>query len=151
MRMSSPSATAAPARPTSLSPSRWPPARRGCPSASSPHRPWCTNCSRPATTSDSAGLQKQLAKIRLLVIDELGYVPLSPTGAELLMVEAHRYRVKAGFKAIAELKPKLGPELTATPKTVGASSKDFKNVIYQYGLGEAMQDGYVKRAGFRRA
>jgi DNA replication protein DnaC len=29
-------------------------------------------------------LQKQLAKYRLLIIDELGYVPLSPTGAELL-------------------------------------------------------------------
>ena len=27
-------------------------------------------------------LQKQLAKYRLLIIDELGYVPLSPTGAE---------------------------------------------------------------------
>jgi len=29
-------------------------------------------------------LQKQLAKYKLLIIDELGYVPLSPTGAELL-------------------------------------------------------------------
>ena len=29
-------------------------------------------------------LQKQLAKYRLLIIDELGYVPLSPSGAELL-------------------------------------------------------------------
>ncbi|MBL4769188.1 MAG: ATP-binding protein [Rhodobacteraceae bacterium] len=29
-------------------------------------------------------LQKQLAKYQLLIIDELGYVPLSPTGAELL-------------------------------------------------------------------
>ena len=30
-------------------------------------------------------LQKQLAKYRLLIIDELGYVPLSPSGAELLL------------------------------------------------------------------
>ena len=29
-------------------------------------------------------LQKQLAKYRLLIVDELGYVPLSPTSAELL-------------------------------------------------------------------
>ena len=29
-------------------------------------------------------LQKQLARYRLLIIDELGYVPLSPIGAELL-------------------------------------------------------------------
>ncbi len=37
-------------------------------------------------------LQKQLAKYRLLIIDELGYVPLSPTGAELLFeVFSQRY------------------------------------------------------------
>ena len=29
-------------------------------------------------------LQKQLARYRLLIVDELGYVPLSPAGAELL-------------------------------------------------------------------
>jgi DNA replication protein DnaC len=29
-------------------------------------------------------LQKQLAAYRLLIVDELGYVPLSPSGAELL-------------------------------------------------------------------
>ncbi|KAA5595087.1 DEAD/DEAH box helicase family protein [Blastochloris sulfoviridis] len=62
----------------------------------------------------------------------------------LLMDEAHRYRAKAGFKAIADLKPMLGIELTATPKTVGAKSVDFKNVIYRYGLAEAMEDGFVK-------
>lgn len=62
----------------------------------------------------------------------------------LLMDEAHRYRAKAGFNAIADLKPMLGLELTATPKTVGAKSVDFKNVIYRYGLGDAMADGFVK-------
>ena len=36
----------------------------------------------------------------------------------LLMDEAHRYRAKAGMKAIAELRPILGLELTATPKSV---------------------------------
>ena len=37
-------------------------------------------------------LQKQLAACRLLIIDELGYVPLSPTGAELLFeVFSQRY------------------------------------------------------------
>ena len=29
-------------------------------------------------------LQRDLASVKLLIIDELGYVPLSPTGAELL-------------------------------------------------------------------
>jgi DNA replication protein DnaC len=37
-------------------------------------------------------LQRQLAGYRLLIIDELGYVPLSPTGAELLFeVFSQRY------------------------------------------------------------
>jgi DNA replication protein DnaC len=37
-------------------------------------------------------LQKQLSKYNLLIIDELGYVPLSPTGAELLFeVFSQRY------------------------------------------------------------
>ena len=46
--------------------------------------------------------------------------------------------------AIAELKPVLGLEVTATPKTVGARSQDFKNVIYHYPLANAMKDGFVK-------
>ena len=37
-------------------------------------------------------LQRQLAACKLLIIDELGYVPLSPTGAELLFeVFSQRY------------------------------------------------------------
>ena len=37
-------------------------------------------------------LQAQLAGVKLLIIDELGYVPLSPTGAELLFeVFSQRY------------------------------------------------------------
>lgn len=62
----------------------------------------------------------------------------------LLMDEAHRYRGSAGAKAIAELKPILGLEVTATPKSVGARSQDFRNVVYRYELPDAMEDGYVK-------
>jgi type III restriction enzyme len=62
----------------------------------------------------------------------------------LLMDEAHRYRASAGAKAINGLKPILGLELTATPKTVGTASVPFGNVIYSYSLGEAMADGFVK-------
>ena len=37
-------------------------------------------------------LQRQLARLRLLIIDELGFVPLSTTGAELLFeVFSQRY------------------------------------------------------------
>lgn len=73
----------------------------------------------------------------------------------LLMDEAHRYRAKAGMSAIAELRPVIGLELTATPRSVGAKSVPFKNVVYDYPLGQAMEDGYVKdpavatREGFR--
>ena len=62
----------------------------------------------------------------------------------MLMDEAHRYRATAGANAINELKPVLGIELTATPKTTGSTPIDFKNTIYAYSLSEAMEDGYVK-------
>ena len=63
----------------------------------------------------------------------------------LLMDESHRYRGKAGMRAINELKPILGLELTATPQVEGAGrSTDFKNVIYSYPLASALRDGFVK-------
>ena len=63
----------------------------------------------------------------------------------LLMDESHRYRASAGVKAINELLPILGLELTATPKTEEAGgTKDFKNVIYSYPLSRALSDGFVK-------
>lgn len=62
----------------------------------------------------------------------------------LLMDEAHRYRATAGANAIDGLKPILGLELTATPKSVGARPVPFQNVIYNYTLGQAMADGFVK-------
>jgi len=62
----------------------------------------------------------------------------------LLMDEAHRYRASAGAKAISELKPILGLELTATPKAVGARAEAFKNVIYSYPLSAALTDGFTK-------
>src|SRR5437879_8415823 len=63
----------------------------------------------------------------------------------LLMDESHRYRASAGVKAINELKPILGLELTATPHVeTGGKSEPFKNVIYSYPLSAAMKDGFVK-------
>ncbi|MGZ2439372.1 DEAD/DEAH box helicase [Sinorhizobium medicae] len=62
----------------------------------------------------------------------------------LLMDEAHRYRASAGAGAIDGLRPILGLELTATPKTVGTRPTPFRNVIYNYTLGQAMSDGFVK-------
>lgn len=62
----------------------------------------------------------------------------------LLLDESHRYRATAGARAINELKPILGLELTATPKATGTSGQPFKNVIYSYPLSKAMADGFVK-------
>jgi type III restriction enzyme len=63
----------------------------------------------------------------------------------LLMDESHRYRASAGVKAINELKPIIGLELTATPRVIsGARSDEFKNVIYSYPLSSAIADGFVK-------
>ena len=63
----------------------------------------------------------------------------------MLMDESHRYRASAGIRAINELKPILGLELTATPFVESArGAVAFKNVIYDYPLGRAMADGFVK-------
>jgi type III restriction enzyme len=62
----------------------------------------------------------------------------------ILMDESHHYRAERGMQVINELKPILGIELTATPKTESGGTKLFKNVVYQYGLGTAMDDGFVK-------
>jgi type III restriction enzyme len=62
----------------------------------------------------------------------------------ILMDESHHYRAERGMQVINELKPILGIELTATPKTETGGTKQFKNVVYQYGLGRAMEDGFVK-------
>jgi type III restriction enzyme len=63
----------------------------------------------------------------------------------LLMDESHRYRASAGVRAINELRPILGLELTATPFVeTSRGPVPFKNVIYEYPLGRAMADGFVK-------
>jgi type III restriction enzyme len=63
----------------------------------------------------------------------------------LLMDESHRYRASAGVRAINELKPILGLELTATPFVEsGKGQVHFKNIVLDYPLGKAMEDGFVK-------
>ncbi len=63
----------------------------------------------------------------------------------LIMDESHRYRASAGVRAINELKPIIGLELTATPFVETSKGPvQFKNVILDYPLGRAMEDGFVK-------
>ena len=61
----------------------------------------------------------------------------------ILMDEAHRYHADASKNPINELKPIIGIELTATP--FDEKGKQFKNIVYEYSLAQALSDGkYVK-------
>lgn len=55
----------------------------------------------------------------------------------ICMDEAHRYYAPASMKAINFLKPALGLEFTATPKSTS-------NVIYAYDLARGAVEGYLK-------
>jgi type III restriction enzyme len=55
----------------------------------------------------------------------------------ICMDEAHRYYAPASMRAINYLKPILGLEFTATPKTTS-------NVIYAYDLARGAVEGYLK-------
>jgi len=64
----------------------------------------------------------------------------------IFMDESHHYHADRGFDTINGLQPILGVELTATPQIQkGARKIDFKNVVYEYSLAHALNDGlYVK-------
>ncbi len=60
----------------------------------------------------------------------------------ILMDESHHYRADAGMKAINELRPVLGLEVTATP--IDSKGNKFKNVVYEYSLAHGLIDGFLK-------
>ncbi len=63
----------------------------------------------------------------------------------MLMDESHRYRASAGVRSLNELNPLMGLELTATPFTESSRGPvPFKNVVVDYPLARAMDDGFVK-------
>lgn len=63
----------------------------------------------------------------------------------LIMDESHHYRAKRGAATLDGLKPILGLELTATPFAVNGNRHiQFKNVVYDYTLRQAIADGYVR-------
>lgn len=63
----------------------------------------------------------------------------------LLMDESHRYRAQAGMRAINELKPLFGLEVTATPFVESSRGPvPFRNVVMDYPLARALEDGFVK-------
>ncbi|GLF91630.1 DEAD/DEAH box helicase [Bacillus altitudinis] len=63
----------------------------------------------------------------------------------IIMDESHHYRAAKGAKALNDLKPILGIELTATPFVQkGNKQVFFKNVVYEYPLSQAIADGYTR-------
>jgi type III restriction enzyme len=63
----------------------------------------------------------------------------------MLMDESHRYRASAGVRSINELRPLFGLEVTATPFVESTKGPvPFKNVVMDYPLARAMEDGFVK-------
>lgn len=63
----------------------------------------------------------------------------------LIMDESHHYRAERGAQALNELNPVLGLELTATPLvTRGTKQIPFKNVVFEYPLSKAIEDGYTR-------
>ncbi len=63
----------------------------------------------------------------------------------LIMDESHHYRAEKGSQALNELSPLLGLELTATPLvTKGTKQVPFKNVVFEYPLSKAIEDGYTR-------
>ena len=63
----------------------------------------------------------------------------------LIMDESHHYRAEKGAQALNELHPLLGLELTATPLVAqGNKQIPFKNVVYEYPLSKAIEDGYTR-------
>ena len=70
---------------------------------------------------------------------------LSHKSRVLIMDESHRYRASAGVRSINELRPLMGLEVTATPFVETTKGPvPFKNVVMDYPLARAMEDGFVK-------
>lgn len=64
--------------------------------------------------------------------------------------EAHHYHADAALSALDRMDPLLGLEFTATPyvatkqKSKKIESYKMKNILYNYNLGDAIRDKYVK-------
>lgn len=99
--------------------------------------------------SDSKDTKKGKARIKRLneILGEsyFEYLQKLPDLC-IFMDESHHYHADKSFTVINQLHPILGVELTATPQIQkGAKAIPFKNVIYEYTLAHALNDGkYVK-------
>ena len=93
-------------------------------------------------------LDKENAKIRSIneFLGESFFQKLSKLrDLVMIMDESHHYRAERGMETLNELKPILGLELTATPLVrIKSKQVPFKNVVYEYPLSKAIEDGYTR-------
>lgn len=91
------------------------------------------------------GKEPRIKRMREVLGDSYFNHLANLTDLVLLMDESHRYRASAGVRAINELKPLFGLEVTATPFVESSRGPvPFKNVVMDYPLARAMADGFVK-------
>lgn len=91
------------------------------------------------------GKEPRIKRIREVLGDSYFNYLANLPDLVLLMDESHRYRASAGVRSINELKPLFGLEVTATPFVESPRGPvPFKNVVMDYPLARAMEDGFVK-------
>lgn len=86
-----------------------------------------------------------MKKVNELIGDSFYQYLSSLPDLVLIMDESHHYRAEKGAAALNDLHPLLGLELTATPLvSTGTRQVPFKNVVYEYPLSKAIEDGYTR-------
>jgi type III restriction enzyme len=102
------------------------------------------NADVKTTMKDGRTLPPRIKRFRETIGDSYYNYLVNLTDLVIIMDESHRYRGERGMETLNELNPLLGIELTATPIDANTNQR-FKNVVYEYGLADALKDGqYIK-------
>ena len=102
------------------------------------------NADVKTTNKDGRTLPPRIKRFRETIGDSYYNYLVNLTDLVIIMDESHRYRGERGMETLNELNPILGIELTATPIDAKTNQR-FKNVVYEYGLADALKDGqYIK-------
>lgn len=102
------------------------------------------NADVKATTKEGRTLPPRIKRFRETIGDSYYNYLVNLKDLVIIMDESHRYRGERGMETLNELNPILGIELTATPIDAKTNQR-FKNVVYEYGLADALQDRkYIK-------
>ena len=102
-------------------------------------------------TRENRSLQrylKQLEKLDLLILDELGYVPFSKTGAELLFEVVSRAYERTSVVVTTNLPFENWPEVLGSERLTGAMLDRFTHRVH---ILEANGESYRLRNAKKRA